>query len=183
MYNIVVHISPHPAGAQNDDIVSDEPKDKDVTPSTGSGFVKPSMPVTNAGYNFGRIQEGQMLGFPTLIKNIKLGRAIRIDQLAPCGAFRLPMDNISCLGHTSRSGSRYPDFSMRGIGILTCLKKMRVFPIGCMSTKSINLFNTHPSGCWLILWATQMTTNGTENQISGISISVCCVVHIWTQTD
>lgn len=49
MCDLIVHISPHPAEARGADKVKCEVVDKVVTPRTGSGYVKPGVPVTHTG--------------------------------------------------------------------------------------------------------------------------------------
>lgn len=49
MCDIPVHLFPYPASAYDYYVVYLEAEDKDITPRTGSGDVKPRMPVTNTG--------------------------------------------------------------------------------------------------------------------------------------
>lgn len=49
MCDILVHWFPYPASAYDNYEVYIEAEDKDITPRTGSGDVKPRMPVTNTG--------------------------------------------------------------------------------------------------------------------------------------
>ena len=47
--DILVHLFPYPASVYDNYVVYIEAEDKDITPRTGSGDVKPRMPVTNTG--------------------------------------------------------------------------------------------------------------------------------------